>query len=274
MNTISRWVATLSLLLGSVAASAQTTTYAFTGVVTSSNTTDLVAGQYVTGTYTLTYNGADQIIGNFPNGPSNAPWVIGSTGVPYNPVFASLVQVVKATVYSSSTTAPPSDPDDASAVSANGFSTLSASEGTPAFDLGSYFSIVEADIANGLPYTGVGAPVTLSTKQSASGGFVNGAILIGYEITSLTPTPAPPPATLFAKLLKDATGVGTETTLETLVELAQSNYNANNIPAACGAFTKFLHDLKVQNGTAIPATLDLSLTRQGQALAATIGCKD
>jgi hypothetical protein len=273
MNIISRWVAALSLLSASVAASAQTTTFAFTGVVTSSNTVDLVAGQYVTGTYTFIYNSADQIIGNFPNGPSGAPWVVGSTGVPYNPVFASLVQVVKVTVYSSSTTAPPSDPDDASAVSGNGLSTLSASEGTPAFDLGSYFSIVEGDISNGLPYTGQGAPVTLSTKQSASGGFLDGAILIGYEITSLTPAPAPAPAKLFAKLLKDVTGVGTGTTLENLVEQAQSDYSASNIPAACDVFTTFLHDLKVQNGTAIPPTQDLSLTRQGQALAATIGCK-
>jgi hypothetical protein len=129
-------------------------------------------GEYITGTYTFNYNSADQIIGSIP-GPSIGTWAIGSSGVPYNPVFASVVNIGGFT-YSSSTTAPPSDPDDSSIVTSNGTSTLSASEATPAFDIASFFTIVETDVTRLGPYTSTGLPVTLSASQIGYGGFIYG----------------------------------------------------------------------------------------------------
>jgi hypothetical protein len=259
----------LALLAGSMTANAQTTTFAFTGVVTNSSVGGISAGHYVTGTYTFNYNSADQIIGIL-GGLNIAPWVIGSSGVPYNPVFASMVKI-GTFIYQSSTTAPAIDPDDASMVTGN-FSTLSASEATPAFDLGSYFAIVENGTSSGFPYTGQGYPVTLSTNQSASGRFLYGLASVSYEITSLTLAPAPPPATLLATLLTEATGVGPGDSLADKVERAQTDYAAGEVQRTCHVLAEFLHEVQRQDGRTIAPPLDANLTKQAQAIAATIGC--
>jgi hypothetical protein len=171
MNLISRWVGAMALLVASIAANAQTVTYAFTGVVTSSTNAAIPVQAYVTGTYTFNYNSSDQIIGRLPGPPTIGAWAIGSTGVPYNPVFSSTVRV-GAFTYSSSGTAPPSDPDDSSVVTGNGFSTLSASEATPAFDTGSFFTIVENNGNLRAPYSDTGHPVTLTASRSGFGDHV------------------------------------------------------------------------------------------------------
>jgi hypothetical protein len=51
-------------------------TYAFTGVVTSSDFSTLPIGAYVTGTYTFNYNSADQIIGFHGSAIGGPPDVI------------------------------------------------------------------------------------------------------------------------------------------------------------------------------------------------------
>src|ERR1700722_16586442 len=106
MNVISRWVGALALMVAPIAANAQTVsyatvTYAFTAVVTSSDFWTLPIGAYVTGTYTFNYNSADQIIGSHGLVPPGVilfgagigGFAIGSTGVPYNPVFSSTVRI-------------------------------------------------------------------------------------------------------------------------------------------------------------------------------------
>jgi hypothetical protein len=271
MNTISKWLAMLPLLFSAAVSHAQTATYAFTGVVTKSDfPVDLEPGAYVTGTYTFNYNSADQIIGSEP-GASIAPFAIGSFGVPYNPVFAAVIKIGHFT-YRSSKTAPPGDPDDSSVVTGNGATTLSASEATPAFETGSYFTIVENDIDEFPPYTTAGYPVTLSARQSGYGGLNFGSLSLRYQITSLRLAPVPPPPTLLAELLKEVTGVGPGNTLSSEVEQAQTDYAAGNIPETCHALAEFLHELHAQDGKTILMNLDQLLTRKGQAIAATIRC--
>jgi hypothetical protein len=270
MDAISKWVAALALLLGSMAANAQTVTYAFTGVVTSSAFANFTVGEYVTGTYTFNYDSADQVIGHVP-GPTIGPWAIGSTGVPYNPVLASVVKIGGFT-YSSSTTAPPSDPDDSSIVTGNGTSTLSAAEATPAFNLASFFTIVETDVTRLGPYTSAGLPVTLSASQSGYGGFIYGSSGLRYQITSLTVAPAPRPATLLATLLTEVIGVGPGKKLEEDVELAQTEYAAGDVAGTCNALAAFLTIVQGKGRKKIAPPLDVTLTRGAQAIAATIGC--
>jgi hypothetical protein len=271
MNTISRGFAILPLLLAAAMAHAQSVTYAFTGVVTKSDFgPDLEPGAYVTGTYTFKYDGADQIIGSVP-GATIAPFAIGSSGVPYNPVFASVVKIGKFT-YRSSKTAPPGDPDDASEVTGNGATTLSGTEATPAFDTSSFFTVVENNIESFPPYTSAGYPVTLSASQSGYGGLHFGGLALRYEITSLQLSPAAPPSTLLAELLKDVKGVGPGDSLAGKVQEAQSDYAADNIPATCNVLADFLHELNAQDGKTILLNADLLLTRKGQAIAATIRC--
>jgi hypothetical protein len=253
VNTISKYVALLPLLLNAAVSHAQSATYAFTGVVTRSDFGDGVeVGAYVTGSYTFDYNSADQIIGSVP-GATIAPFAIGSSGVP-------------------STTAPPTDPDDASVVTGNGASTLSGSEATPAFDTSSFFTIVEQNTAEFPPYTSAGYPVTLSASQSGYGGLHFGSLGLRYQITSLRPAPAPPPSNLLAQLLKEVTGVGPGDSLAGKVEEAQSDYAAGNITDTCHVLAEFLHELLVQDGKTIKLRLDLALTRKGQEIAATIRC--
>jgi hypothetical protein len=274
MNVILRWVGVLALLVAPIAANAQTVTYAFTGVVTSSTDAGRPVGKYVTGTYTFNYNAADRIIGILPGPPTIGSWAIGSTGVPYNPVFSSTVRVDGFT-YSSNGTAPPSDPDDSSVVTGNGFSTLSASEATPAFDMGSFFTIVENNGNLHGPYSDTGHPVTLTASRSGFGGFAFGDVLLRYEITSLTLAPAPAPTALLATLLTDVTGVERGDALVDLVERAQIEYAASDIPATCHLLAKVLQEVQGKdgkNGNKIPSPLDVTLTRQAQAIAAWIDC--
>jgi hypothetical protein len=271
MDVRLKWLAAFALLLGSMAVNAQTATYTFTGVVTSSELGGSVAvGDYVTGTYTFNYNSADQLIGHVP-GPTIGPWAIGSTGVPYNPVFASVVKI-GAFTYTSETTAPPSDPDDSSIVTSNGASTFAASEATPAFDTSSFFSVVETDVARFAPYTGSGLPVTLSPSQIGYGGFIYGLAGLRYQITSLTLALAPPPATRLATLLSEVTGTGLGKKLEKDVERAQNDYASSDIAGACHALAEFLSTVRHEDDRKIAPLLDVTLTRGAQAIAATIGC--
>jgi hypothetical protein len=289
MNGISKWVAVLLLSVGAMAANAwtvtyATVTYAFTGVVTSSDFSTLPIGAYVTGTYTFNYNSADQIIGFHGSAIGGPPdviyfgagiggWAIGSTGVPYNPVFSSTVRIGASVAYSSKLSAPPIDPDDSSIVTGNGSSTLSATEATPAFDTGSFFTVVEVGHVISAPYTSTGLPVTLTASQSGYGGYsiANGQLL-RYQITSLTLAPAPPPATLLATLLTSVTGAGLGDRLADKVERAQIDYGASNIQATCHVLAEFLQEVQRKDEKTIAPSLDVTLTRQAQAIAATIGC--
>jgi hypothetical protein len=271
MNGISKWVAALLLSVGTMAANAQTVTYAFTAVVTGSDFGSMRVGAYVTGTYTFNYNSADQIIGHLPP-PTIGPWAIGSTGVPYNPVFSSTVKIGTST-FSSSVSAPPGDPDDSSVVTGNGSSTLSASEATPAFDTGSFFTVVEGDVTRFGPYTSTGLPVTLTASQSGYGGFTLGAPShLRYQITSLTLAPAPSPGALLATLLTNVTGVGPGDGLADMVERAQIDYAASEVQATCHVLAEFLHEVQRKDGKTIAPPLEVTLTRQAQAIAATVGC--
>jgi hypothetical protein len=272
MNGIAKWAAVaLALLLGSIAANAQTATYAFTGVVTSSRIPHLTVGEYVTGTYTFNYNSADTTIGNFS--ASLRTWAIGSTGFPYNPVFACSVNIGGSTVYLSSPTGFAIDPDNSSIVTDNGNSSLSASESLPASDSSSFFAVVETDLAKlGGPSSNE-LPETLSATQNGYGGFLVAAVGLRYEITSLTLAPAPPPATLLATLLTEATGVGPGDKLARDVERAQADYAAGEITETCDDIARFLKTVQSKNGKTITATLDITLTRGAQAIAATIDCQ-
>jgi hypothetical protein len=265
MNGTSKWVAALSLLLGSIAVNAQTATYAFTGVVTNSNWATLPIGRYVTGTYTFNYNTADTTIGI-------ATWAIGSTGFPYNPVFASSVNIGGSTVYLSSPTGFAIDPDNSSVVTGNGNSLFSASESLPASDASSFFTVIETDLALGGPYIKF-LPENLSAAQIGYGGFVLGNVIrLRYDITSLTLAPAPPPATLLATLLMSVTGAGLGDRLADKVERAQIDYAASNIQATCHVLAEFVQKVHRKDEKTIAPSLEVTLTRQAQAIAATIGC--
>ena len=269
MHAISKWLPALVLLAGPVVSNAAPVTYAFTGVVTSSNNPSLFVGEYVTGTYTFHYDSADKIIGAVYSFLTPAPWVIGSSGVPYNPVFSSTAKIGDF-IYSSGTTTF-NDPDDSSIVTGNGFSTVSASEAVPASDIGSFFTMYSE--GGSTIYTNQGYPVTLSGRQSGYGGLAFWGQFVTYKITSLTPAPAPPPATLLAALLTEATGVGPGDSLADKVERAQTDYAAGDVQRACHVLAEFLHEVQRQDGRTIAPLLDANLTKQAQAIAATIGCQ-
>jgi len=183
MHLNSKWPFILMLLTGSMAAHAGTVVYDFTGVVTNvANASGISVGERVTGTFSFIYNGKDHKIGSL--GYEGAPWVIGSSGIPYNPVFASKIKIGGALVYESSTSAPNSDPDDASSVTGT-LGTFTAAEATPAFDMYSYFTIESGDGTP--PFTGEGVPTApLSTSDKAAGGLLEGAASITFKIRTLT----------------------------------------------------------------------------------------
>ena len=115
--------------------------------------------------------------------------MIGSSGIPYNPVFRSKIKI-GSFVYRSSTSAPNNDPDDASSVAGN-LGTFTASEATPAYDLYSYMTIVSSDGV--LPFTGGGYPAApLSAGETAVGGLLYGGVSITFTVTSLSPATASP----------------------------------------------------------------------------------
>ena len=186
MKLIAKWSSMLVLCLGSMAASAGAVVYDFTGVVTSEvGASGSIIGEAVTGTFSFIYNDKDDRIGSL--GYGGAPWVIGSSGIPYNPVFRSKIKI-GSFVYKTSMSAPNSDPDDASSVAGNA-GTFTASEATPAFDLYSYMTIVSGGEV--LPFTGGGYPAApLSAGETAVGGLLYGAVSITFTITSLSPAPA------------------------------------------------------------------------------------
>jgi hypothetical protein len=56
------------------------------------------------------------------------------------------------------------------------------------------------------------------------------------------------------------------------VERAQIDYAAGNIQATCHVLAEFLQEVQRKDGRTIDPPVGLTLTRQAQAIAATIGC--
>jgi hypothetical protein len=269
MNTLSKYILVTALLAGASAANAAVVTYTFTGVVTGlvgvPSSSRMLVGDYVTGTYTFTYDGADNIIG-FVGVVS--PWAVGSSGVPYNPVLSYTAKINGAT-FESSTSAPNGDPDDSSVVTGSVW-TFTASEATPAFDEKSFFTI--ENITGVVPYTSDGFPTALSGNHRANGGINIGAVFISYKVTYLSVAPAPVPGSLFSALVGSVTGVGPGKLLGDTVELAEHYYSEGNVPAACQALQGFLGEVQIEAGRKIAVNTAANLETEAQALAATIGC--
>jgi hypothetical protein len=239
--------------------------FVFTGVVTASGAPQLV-GQYVTGTYAFNYNSADQIAG-LPG--SVSPWAIGSSGVPYNPVF-SYTAKIGTNQFQSSPIAPDSDPDDASIVSGTRW-TFTASEATPGPDQDSFFTI-QADTSDDFPYDNDGYPRPISGDRAANGGFLWGATTTTYKITSLSASPGPNPTAMFSALLNVVAGIEPGN-LDNKVSIAQKRFLSNNIPASCQSLSKFLDEVQRKDGKPIDSKVAEKLTDNAQALAAIIGCQ-
>lgn len=265
------WLGVLIGPLASIAAHAQTTTYSFTGIVTANNEGNgsPVIGQYVTGTYTFSLDSADKVIGSI--GATLYPWAIGSSGVPFNPVFASKV-IAGDFIYTSGTLVFPEDPDNFTTVAGFGDSTFSAAEAIPASDTSSFMDIVETDFSKVNPSNNGGLSPSLTATQIGYGGFVYADSQVQYQITSLTAGPLPAPTTLLTTLLAEVIGVGPGKKLEKEVDAALNDYASSNTPGACEALSHFISSVRKQDSKSIPPTLGVTLKRGAQATAAVIGC--
>jgi hypothetical protein len=269
MNILSKCILAVAAFAGAATANAAVVTYTFTGIVTGlvgvPASSKMLVGDYVTGTYTFTYDAADNIIG-FVGVVS--PWAVGSSGIPYNPVF-SYTAKINGSTFESSTSAPNGDPDDSSVVTGSVW-TFTASEATPAFDEKSFFTI--ENITGVVPYSSDGFPTPLSGNHRANGGINIGTVFISYKVTSLSVAPAAAPGSLFTSLVGNVTGVGPGKLLGDTVELAEHYYSEGNISAACKALTEFLGEVQLEDGRLIPVNTAGNLRTEAQAIAATIGC--
>ncbi len=75
-----------------------------------------------------------------------------------------------------------------------------------------------------------------------------------------------------AALVTEVTGVGLGKSVAKMVELAQTYYAANDVPATCAVLTGFVNEVKAQNGKKIATTLDAQLIAEADAIETAIGC--
>jgi probable HAF family extracellular repeat protein len=88
----------------------------------------------------------------------------------------------------------------------------------------------------------------------------------GY-IFLLTPIPI-----ALSDLLVEVTGVGPGKSLANDMVKAQIYYADNDVPATCAVLTRFVNEVKAQNGKKIAPTLDAQIISDAHTLEVAIGC--
>jgi len=235
MNTMTQWAMALALLLGSVAANAQSVTLDFTGRVADATyqnpaTAVLIPdGSLVTGSFTFSYepltSGGGTVTGTIGSS-SPQGWLATMPGVgPASLLFSSTVQVVGfSTSYSTgaintgfgssqisggSTTGLPGNPGGGPGFENSGSLNGFEMNGSGSFGTLSWISLnpsggAVAFLSNGLPnisdISGSEGEFETYTNGPVSDIFHNGNYGVQYEITSLTVAPEIDPTSAFSGL--------------------------------------------------------------------------
>jgi len=153
-------------------------------------------------------------------------------------------------------------------------STLTATGGLPPYTF---------SIGTGLPQglllnTSTGA---ISGTPAGNGAFTFNAQVVdslgtdGDTVSSscaITVAPAPPAVALLADLLADVQEIGSDKSLATEVQLAQTYYAAHDVPATCAVLTALVEDVKALAEKKRGKTHRGDIIRDARATQHVIGC--